>query len=463
MNTVTPVILPLTINVQFNDPETVRNNLDPYSPKSMTYHFVANADHPLNIQLVDVPFEHVLVSIYSPSGLFVSSLTFKSKLAYFHLPLLEESGLWKLVVTHFHPLNGNGLIALHQGEIHVNSTNMAFDFTSTASAATSSAPRWYKGDFHLHTHVSDGNESLEHLDELCNQSGLDFYTITDHNLAVRSLRDDKLPTHSMELTLDDNGHINFIGLTQPLDIHSLTKQAKTVHEAAELCIKAAKEQGALVSLNHPFNPHTGARYNFDITLFDTIEVCRPYREGKLSIDDAKSVKAFDELWSRGYRLFAVGGSDFHAKVRSEYIRPGKPITHFQANSLSSASVTTALKLGHSFITKDCEVEYQISQQQTGKPVLWGQAVDAHYPILFSGACQESVKWQLMINGKIATCVENSEAEFIFELSEGDFARIEARNEEGNLKVFFNPIYCGKPARHPIEWLPLKAHIESQLH
>ena len=460
MNTMTTPALPLTVDVRFSDPDTIRNNLEPFAPKSMAYRFYAEAGHPLNIELIDVPFEHVLVSLYSPSGQFVCAITFKSKLAHFHLPVLEETGEWEMVFSHFHPLSGFGRVSLHQSGIHADSFNMAFDFSSSPRAVKSSAPKWHKGDFHMHTYVSDGNESLKHLDELCRQSGLDFYTITDHNLVVRSLRDDQQPTYSTELTLDDNGHINFIGLTEPLDIHSITKGASTVHESVELCIKAAKQQGALISLNHPFNLHTGARYNFDLSLFDTMEVCRPYREGKISIDDVRSVKAFDELWNNGYRIFAVGGSDFHAKARSEYIRPGKPVTHFWANAKSPSSVKQALKNGNSFITKECEVEYQLTDMHSGKPLMWGEEVKTNATIQFYGACPISLSWQLVLNGKVVDKVESQEAGFTLELSEGDVARIEARNSEGNLKVFFNPIYSGQPKQVPLDWLSLKHQIES---
>ena len=71
-----------------------------------------------------------------------------------------------------------------------------------------------------------------------------------------------------------------------------------------------------------------------------------------------------------------------------------------------------------------------------------------------------LNWQLLINGELAGQVEHDEASFEFMLSEGSFARIEARNSEGNLKVFFNPVYSGKRPQKPLEWLALKEQIET---
>lgn len=42
--------------------------------------------------------------------------------------------------------------------------------------------RWYAGDFHVHTHLSDGWETIPDQMEKARLAGLDFYTATEHNL-----------------------------------------------------------------------------------------------------------------------------------------------------------------------------------------------------------------------------------------------------------------------------------------
>lgn len=49
------------------------------------------------------------------------------------------------------------------------------------------ARRPYKGDFHMHTHYSDGKESPAYVAARCRQIGLDFMAITDHGQYAPSL------------------------------------------------------------------------------------------------------------------------------------------------------------------------------------------------------------------------------------------------------------------------------------
>ena len=42
--------------------------------------------------------------------------------------------------------------------------------------------KWYSGDFHTHTRLSDGKETIEHASKRAEECGLDFYVPTEHNL-----------------------------------------------------------------------------------------------------------------------------------------------------------------------------------------------------------------------------------------------------------------------------------------
>ena len=42
--------------------------------------------------------------------------------------------------------------------------------------------RWYKGDFHTHTHLSDGKETITNAMKKAEDMNMDFYVPTEHNL-----------------------------------------------------------------------------------------------------------------------------------------------------------------------------------------------------------------------------------------------------------------------------------------
>ena len=72
---------------------------------------------------------------------------------------------------------------------------------------------WLKGDTHLHTCNSDGKLTPGQLVEACQQAGLDYAIITDHNYnTVKASYTDKnlLVMQGQEIT-DDLGHINVWG------------------------------------------------------------------------------------------------------------------------------------------------------------------------------------------------------------------------------------------------------------
>lgn len=72
--------------------------------------------------------------------------------------------------------------------------------------------RWYKGDFHTHTRLSDGKETVEGAMKLAKQMELDFYVPTEHNLVHTGwVETSVLPIPGIEITTD-LGHCNFLEL-----------------------------------------------------------------------------------------------------------------------------------------------------------------------------------------------------------------------------------------------------------
>lgn len=80
------------------------------------------------------------------------------------------------------------------------------------SSFYSSRGRWYKGDFHTHTHLSDGKESVSSAMRKARMMDLDFYVPTEHNIIPTGWEDDyMLILPGVEITTKI-GHCNLIGI-----------------------------------------------------------------------------------------------------------------------------------------------------------------------------------------------------------------------------------------------------------
>ncbi|WP_062049854.1 PHP domain-containing protein [Bacillus sp. JCM 19034] len=71
--------------------------------------------------------------------------------------------------------------------------------------------RWYRGDFHTHTYLSDGKLSPEEGLASAKKMGLDFFVATDHNIIpTKWINDGILIIPGIEVT-SSKGHFNALG------------------------------------------------------------------------------------------------------------------------------------------------------------------------------------------------------------------------------------------------------------
>ena len=129
---------------------------------------------------------------------------------------------------------------------------------------------WLKGDTHLHTCNSDGKLIPGQLVEACQQAGLDYAIITDHNYnTVKASYTDKnlLVMQGQEIT-DDLGHINVWGKKVPQDPPYILKTVEDYDAVLAPC----REAGATISVNHPFCSMCGFHMDLEHFHFDCVEV-----------------------------------------------------------------------------------------------------------------------------------------------------------------------------------------------
>ncbi|HEY9075316.1 MAG TPA: CehA/McbA family metallohydrolase [Anaerolineaceae bacterium] len=203
--------------------------------------------------------------------------------------------------------------------------------------------RLLKGDLHTHTLASDGVHSLEELAIKALRSGLDFLAVTDHNQMISY---DALP-HQPGLTIIPGiewthyqGHANFLGVERPYDG---SFACNSLAEALPR-FQSARERGALITINHPFEPDCGFLFDMHTLPFDCLEVWNgPMREPNL-----KSLGMWQQMLISGRKIPVIGGSDYHRDT--PFIFLGGPTTCTYAGSGGVSDILQALRSGHTFIT-----------------------------------------------------------------------------------------------------------------
>ena len=114
------------------------------------------------------------------------------------------------------------------------------------------ACRWYKGDFHTHTRLSDGKETTLNATRKAEKDRLDYYVPTEHNVVHTGWQDtDVMILPGVEVTTM-LGHANLFGLTdRPKGLTSilLDKQTGELEKDLEVVIWECREKHWLFSVN----------------------------------------------------------------------------------------------------------------------------------------------------------------------------------------------------------------------
>jgi predicted metal-dependent phosphoesterase TrpH len=204
--------------------------------------------------------------------------------------------------------------------------------------------KWYKGDTHLHTNNSwDGTWTKGQLVDMCKQKGLDFMIITDHNVnsVDASYYDgDMLVIQGQELT-DELGHVNVWGKKVPFEPPYTLQSAEDYDKA----IKACKDVGAVVSVNHPFCSNCGFRLELEDYPFDCVEVWNTIQHS----DNMKNRDWWVAQLLKGHKIGAVGGSDFH-RDRAGLPLLAMPTTIVHAEAKTEEAILKAMVEGRSVVT-----------------------------------------------------------------------------------------------------------------
>ena len=207
--------------------------------------------------------------------------------------------------------------------------------------------RLLKGDLHVHTLASDGVHTVEELAWKARRNGLDFLAITDHNQMSTAEDMEYIAAQVPGITLIPGiewthyqGHANFLGVDQPSDPPFM---ANTLAEV-QARFASARQRGALITVNHPFEPHVEFKFDLTSLPFDCLEAWNgPMRESNL-----KAVGLWHSWLVAGKKVPICGGSDYHRDT--PFIFLGGPTMGVYAMSAGASDILAALKAGHSYLT-----------------------------------------------------------------------------------------------------------------
>lgn len=340
--------------------------------------------------------------------------------------------------------------------------------------------RWYKGDFHTHTILSDGKMTNELYIKTAKEMNLDFAVCTEHNIVPTGWKreNELLIIPGTEITLED-GHFNILGIRKfplSLDLKKIieNEEYKSSNEIQENMVKELvstyRDEKAVYSVNHMVLEFWKWKLlNVRLDEFQTIEICNDptYYLGAESNDNV--MKMLDILWNDGYRIYGIGGSDAHILPTETYDNSsersiiGDPATFVYSDGLTADNIINSLKKGHAYVSRGIVLDINIEVTSGGKieTYLPGDEIkithnaQINYSININleninneyGKINEThfpLKVCFIENGKRfekSLCGEGK-IDFVTQWKEHEFKylSIEIREEDDRFRGYINPVY-----------------------
>lgn len=326
----------------------------------------------------------------------------------------------------------------------------------------SSKKRWYKGDFHLHTCLSDGRENAESIMKKAKAMDLDFCIPTEHNVLHTGWKDDSLMIiPGIEIT-SVIGHLNLIGIDKmPERIPEFMENSEDHEEIRRYLfetIREAKKRGWIVSINHPFRKDQNWMYGeAPLAWIDCMEMINHPEDEKARKENEQAVRFLDFLWENGCRIRGIGGSDYHGgkgKKKEEkkgQSMVGDPGTYVYADAQTPDLILEGVKKGHIYVGRGCTAEITIETEE--KQILPGDGLEDKDRVItmeikIKGVPKETQLFLIHNGRKKEVHMESSEkgcrarTEIKFQNGQWNWARLEARTKEGELLLYENPIWQG---------------------
>jgi hypothetical protein len=249
-------------------------------------------------------------------------------------------------------------------------------------------PGWYRGDLHCHTFHSDAKGPPDLLEDNARRAGLDFLAVTDHNTTTQwqyfgaRSTEDLVFVPGMEVTTY-RGHANIFGLTEWIDFR--------LNGSTDLgpMVKAVRQQGALLSINHDKEP---LPWNYDYPDIDCMEVFH----GHWLTGNDGVLQRYDRFLCEGRRISLIGGSDYHQPDTLQPVGPiglGRPTTVVWLPHLDAGSVVDGLRSGCCYVTESPtgpHLTFTANGRPMGSAVLGTDTIEIEVDV--KGAAGDRLVW-----------------------------------------------------------------------
>lgn len=244
---------------------------------------------------------------------------------------------------------------------------IAVTLISIVQASSVKAEKWFRGNTHTHSTLSDGDVDLNTAVKWYNDHGYNFIFLTDHNLTANlnnvttPLRADFITIQANEIT--SNVHLTAMGVSAELSDKSIREEyaatgkygenvvdSKTIEGSLILLSNAIVANGAVAFANHP-NFSTGiqaeemmnAKNITHLEIFNGHPGCLNWgKEGHTSVD----IK-WDKILSSGKLIYGVASDDTHnyKKFGRDAANPGRGWIMVKASDLTPEALTKSIKNG----------------------------------------------------------------------------------------------------------------------
>ena len=309
---------------------------------------------------------------------------------------------------------------------------------------------WYGGEMHVHSHHSDGKNTVAEIVEAARREKLDFISLTDHNTVsgFSSIPNDEglLVIRGMELTTY-YGHALTLGLSSFINWHSKGK-SRNINEI----IDEVHAQRGLFAMAHPFSIGdpvcagcTWKLGNVDYHKVDLMEVwagCWAERK----VENSRALRLWNELLNQGFKVVGISGRDWHDVNEKKKSR--LPRTFVCADSLSEHKILEGLRKGRVIVSSGPVVNF--SAKYGDRKYEYGDEINLRGKKLISFQIQiENLKGpselQMIKNGLrlFNSSLEKGESHRISfsELPEGNsWYRCEIYTENEELLCVTNPMF-----------------------
>lgn len=241
-----------------------------------------------------------------------------------------------------------------------NPQSSPFSAMTIDSLPFDKAGKFYRGNIHGHSNISDGRKTVPEVINLYQSAGYDFVSITDHFLAsygfpitdTTAYRSDSFTTiPGAELHI---GSIKFGGIWHLVAVglpHDFAPYPEG--ETPAQLVKRALDTGAFVSVPHP-NWYTLTTEDvLSLGQVHAVECYNATAEGHN--DRAYSWHFVDTLVSMGLRISSPAVDDTHYEPNRDDFARGW--VYVKSESLTPDALVTALKAGHYYSSTGAQLHH----------------------------------------------------------------------------------------------------------